>query len=279
MLGSRALYHDGWKAVVFHPSPFLAYDGTDVSKPFDADAWELYHVAEDFAEVRDLAAAESAKLEQMKQLWWDEAAKYQVLPLNNQPGRFGDRRYQRDRHELHAGIGPLPEAIAPNLRGRKFFIAAELDVPASGAVEGAIVAHGGHSGGYVLFLRGRRLHYAYNFVGTEITVASASVELPAGRVIARVAFTPTATKPGSGGNVALFYGDVPVGEATIARTTPLTYGSHGFAVGYQPGSPICADLLGRAELTAGVLGRVVIESEGRAPRDGAARARVDLATQ
>ena len=55
MLGSRALYHDGWKSVVFHPTPFIAYDGTDVSKPFDDDVWELYHVAEDFSEVDDLA--------------------------------------------------------------------------------------------------------------------------------------------------------------------------------------------------------------------------------
>jgi len=279
MFGSRALYHDGWKAVVFHPSPFLAYDGTDVSKPFDDDAWELYHVAQDFSEVTDLAAKEPAKLEQMKQLWWDEAVKYQVLPLNNQPGRFTDRRHRRERFELHDGIGSLPEVIAPNLRGRKFFIAAELDVPASGDVEGAIVAHGSHSGGFAMFVRGRRLHYAYNFVGTEITLASASVDLPAGRVVVRVAFTPKATKPGSGGDVALFYGDVPVGEATIARTTPLTYGSHGFAVGYQPGSPICDALPGRAEIPTGVLGRVVVEIEGRPPRDGTARTRVDLATQ
>ncbi len=279
MFGSRALYHDGWKAVVFHPSPFLAYDGTDVSKPFDEDAWELYHVAQDFSEVTDLAAQEPAKLEQMKQLWWDEAVKYQVLPLNNQPGRFTDRRHRRERFELHDGIGSLPEVIAPNLRGRKFFIAAELDVPASGDVEGAIVAHGSHSGGFAMFVRGRRLHYAYNFVGTEITLASASVELPAGRTVVRVAFTPKAPKPGSGGDVALFYGDVPVGEATIARTTPLTYGSHGFAVGYQPGSPVCDALPGRAEMPAGVLGRVVVEIEGRPPRDGAARQRVDLATQ
>jgi arylsulfatase len=265
--------------VVFHPSPFLAYDDTDVSKPFDDDAWELYHVAQDFSEVTDLAAKEPAKLEQMKQLWWDEAVKYQVLPLNNQPGRFTDRRHRRERFELHEGIGSLPEVIAPNLRGRKFFIAAELDVPASGDVAGAIVAHGSHSGGFAMFLRGRRLHWAYNFVGTEITLASASVDLPAGRTVVRVAFTPTATKPGSGGDVALFYGDVPVGEATIARTTPLTYGSHGFAVGYQPGSPICDALPGRAEMPAGVLGRVVVEIEGRPPRDGAARTRVDLATQ
>ena len=278
MLGSRALYHDGWKAVVFHPSPFLAYDGSDVSKPFDDDAWELYHVTDDFSEVHDLAAAQPEKLAEMKQLWWQEAARYQVLPLNNQPGRFPDPRYRRNRYELHAGIGPLPEAIAPNLRGRRFFIAAELDVPPEGEVEGAIVTHGSHSGGFTMYLRGRRLHYAYNFVGTEITVASASVELPVGRVVARVTFTPKGG-PGSGGDVALFYGDVPVGEATIARTTPLTYGTHGFAVGYQPGGPIAPALAGRAEITPGVLGRVVIEIEGRAARDAAARTRVDLATQ
>jgi hypothetical protein len=265
--------------VVFHPSPFLAYDGTDVSKPFDDDAWELYRVADDFAEVHDLAASHPEKLEQMKELWWQEAVKYQVLPLNNQPGRFMDTRHRRNRYELHAGIGPLPEAIAPNLRGRGFFIAAELDVPAAGDVEGAIVAHGSHSGGYAMYLRGRRLHFAYNFVGTEITVASASVELPVGRVAVRVAFTPRAGGPGSGGDVALFYGDVPVGEATIARTTPLTYGSHGFAVGYQPSGPICPALAARADVTPGVLGRVVIETEGRAALDGAARTRVDLATQ
>jgi hypothetical protein len=236
-------------------------------------------VADDFSEVHDLAASHPEKLEEMKQLWWQEAVKYQVLPLNNQPGRFPDPRHRRKRYELHGGIGALPEAIAPNLRGRRFFIAAELDVPATGEVEGAIVAHGSHSGGFTMYLQGRRLHYAYNFVGTELTVASASVELPVGRVVARVTFTPKGGGPGSGGDVALFYGDVPVGEATIARTTPLTYGTHGFAVGYQPGGPICPALAGRAEITPGVLGRVVIETEGRAARDAAARTRVDLATQ
>ena len=122
MLGSRALYHDGWKSVVFHPTPFIAYDGTDVSKPFDDDIWELYHVAEDFSEVDDLAEKEPEQLERMKELWWEEAAKYQVLPLNNEPGRFADRRWRRERYEFYPGIGPLPEAIAPNLRNRGFTI-------------------------------------------------------------------------------------------------------------------------------------------------------------
>ncbi|MEQ1785781.1 MAG: arylsulfatase [Acidimicrobiales bacterium] len=276
MLGSRALYHDGWKSVVFHPTPFTAYDGTDVSKPFDDDIWELYHVAEDFSEVDDLAEKEPEQLEKMQALWWEEAAKFQVLPLNNQPGKFGDRRYRRERYELYPGIGPLPEAVAPNLRGRAFMMAAALDVPAAGPVEGTIVAHGSHSGGYALYLQGRRLHFAYNFVGTTTTVVSASVELPVGQHEARVVVS---TGADGASDVALFYGDVPVGEGTIPRRTPVTYGMTGFAVGYQPGAAICPALQGRAEITPGVLSKVVIIPEGRPRRDAAKEVRKDLATQ
>ena len=127
-----------------------------------------------------------------------------MLPLNNQPGRFGDRRYRRERYEFYAGIGPLPEAIAPNLRNRSFTIAAELDVPADGDVDGVIVAHGSHAGGYVAYLRERRLHFAYNFVGTEITTVAADVELPAGR--GHRSHRLHATRV-AGGDVALFYDD------------------------------------------------------------------------
>ena len=272
MLGSRALYHDGWKSVVFHPTPFIAYDGTDVSKPFDDDVWELYHVAEDFSEVDDLAEKEPEQLDKMKALWWEEAEKYQVLPLNNQPGRFADRRFRRERYEFHPGIGPLPEAVAPNLRGRGFVLTATLEVPAEGEVEGTLVAHGSHSGGYAVYLQDRRLHFAYNYLGTEITFVSAREQLPAGAVEARVEVTAE-------GGVTLFHGDVPVGEGTVPRRTPITYGMTGFAVGYQPGGPICPALDGRAEVTAGVLRTVVIEPEGRPQRDPDRELRKDLATQ
>jgi arylsulfatase len=276
MLGSRALYHDGWKSVVFHPTPFIAYDGTDVSKPFDDDVWELYHVAEDFSEVDDLAEKEPEQLEKMKELWWVEAAKYQVLPLNNAPGKFPDRRWRRERYELYSGIGPLPEVIAPNLRNRGFTIAAALTVPAAGPVDGVVVAQGSHSGGYALYVKGRRLHFAYNFVGTEITVVPASAELPVGLVEVKVVVTRG--EIGTYG-VELWYGDVPVGEGKVERRTPITYGMTGFAVGYQPGGSICPDLEGRAEITTGVLGKVVIEPEGRPEVDRTKELRKDLATQ
>ena len=277
MLGSRALYHDGWKAVVFHPNRFLAYDGSDVSHSFDDDAWELYHVAEDFSEVHDLAEARPDKLAELQQLWWEEAGKYQVLPLNNEPGRFPDRRYRRTHYELHAGVGPLPEAIAPYVKGRSFVMAAELDVPADGDVAGVLVAHGSHAGGYALYLRQRRLRYVYNFLGTDITTVSAEVELPVGPVVARATFTPGDHR--FTGRVQLHYGDVPVGEGTIPRTTPLSYGTPGFAIGFQPASPICDELSGRAEITPGVLRRVVIDAERRPLPPPASQERSDLATQ
>jgi hypothetical protein len=276
MLGSRALYHDGWKSVVFHPTPFIAYDGTDVSHPFDKDVWELYRVADDFSEVDDLAEKEPEQLERMKELWWEEAAKYQVLPLNNEPVKFADRRWRRERYEYHPGIGPLPEAIAPNLRNRGFTMTAGLAVPSEGPVEGALVAHGSHSGGYALYLKDRRVHFVYNFVGTDITIVAADVALPVGEVEVKVVLTRG--EIGTFG-VELFHDDAPVGQGKIERRTPVTYGMIGFAVGYQPGGPICADLDGRAEVTPGVLGKVVIEPEGRPRSDPARELRKDLATQ
>jgi len=276
MLGSRAIYHDGWKAVVFHPARLVAYDGTDVSKPFDEDVWELYHVTEDFSEVRDLAAENPEKLAELQALWWREAERNQVLPLNNQPGRFGDQRFRRDRHVFHAGIGRLPDSVAPNLRNRGFKIEAHLNVPAGVNIDGTLVAHGGGAGGYALYLKGRRLHFVHNLLGMEQTTVSASVELPVGRVVARAVFKATGAFRG---DLALFYDGVPVGEGTLARTTPVTYWSGGFAVGYQPGTPVTDACPGRSTVPDGLLGQVVIEAEGAPQRDPAAQARVEMARQ
>ena len=276
MLGSRAIYHDGWKAVVYHPARMTVYDGTDVSKPFDEDVWELYHVADDFAEVHDLAAAHPDKLAELQALWWTEAEQNQVLPLNNQPGRFGDQRFRRERHVYHSGIGRLPDSVAPNLRNRGFVIEAHLNVPAASDVSGMLVAHGGNAGGYALYLKGRRLHYVNNFLGVTITTLSSSVELPAGRVVARAVFKPTGA---FSGDISLFYDGVPVAEGRLPRTTPVMYGAGGFAVGYQPGPPVTDACSGRFPVPEGLLSQVVIEVEGAPYRDAAAEARVALAKQ
>jgi arylsulfatase len=276
MLGSRALYHDGWKAVVFHPPAAIAYDGSDASLSFDDDIWELYHVAVDFSECHDVAADHPDKLAELQARWWAEAERNQVLPLNNQPGRFGDRRFRRERYVYHPGISSIPEVIAPNLRNRPFQISAALDVPSDGRCDGVIVAHGGHSGGYALYLQGRRLHYVNNFLGAEITTVSASVELPAGPVLARLTFTPTGRFQG---DAELWYGDVAVGSGHIPRTVPITYGTDPFSVGSQRMTPIAPALPGTAELPGGILDHVVIEVAGPPHRDAAGEARAALSLQ
>jgi arylsulfatase len=238
--------------------------------------------------VHDLAESHPEKLAELIELWWQEAERYQVLPLNNTPGLGGDRRYRKHRYDFFDGVGPIAEAAAPNLKNRAFAIACVLDVPESGDVTGALVAHGGSAGGYVLYVKDRRLHYTYNFVAAKVQTVSASVELPAGPVVARLVFQPGEGGIGRGGTAQLYYGDVPVGEGEIRRTTPITYGTPGFSVGFQSSSPIDPALPGRAEMPAGVLQRVVIEVHGRDPireaiqDEGQAPAeptRADLATQ
>ena len=98
MLGNRAIYHRGWKAVTYHGTTGMIYDGvTDPSKPFDEDVWELYHVAEDFSESTDLAAEYPEKLRELQDLWWVEASKNNVLPIDaGSLGRAGARRPRAD---------------------------------------------------------------------------------------------------------------------------------------------------------------------------------------
>ena len=278
MFGSRALYHDGWKAVAFHPLPTVDYgDGLDPRAPFDADQWELYHVAEDLSEIDDLAVKEPDKLQEMIARWWAEAERFNVLPLNNQPGRHADQRHRRDRYIYHPGIGSLPELAAPNLRNRGFHIVAELDVPTDTTVDGVIVCHGGPAGGYALYVTNSRLHFVHNLLGATVTTVSASVPLPPGRrVNARAVFTPTGQHQG---DLELYYDDVPVAAGHLPHTTPVTFGVEGFTVGYQRGAAVSDAYEPPFAIDHDVLRRVVIDGIGPAHRDPVGEARAAAAQQ
>jgi len=262
MLGSRAIYHEGWKAVVFHPLPGVAYDGSDPNRPFDEDQWELYHVAEDFSETTDLAASHPEKLQELIALWWQEAEQHNVLPLTNQGGRGGDRRHRRQRSVFLPGIGSLHEAVAPNLRNRAWRMLAELRMAEGSG--GVIAAHGTSSGGYVMYVKDGRLSFVYNHLGTVLTTVTAEVPLPMGAVTARVEFTPTGPLAG---DVDLHYGDVPVGQGHVPKTTRVTFGTVGFSVGYQRGSAIAPACQGRSDFTPGGLVQVVFETAGAPYRE------------
>jgi arylsulfatase len=198
-----------------------------------------------------------------------------VLPLNNQPGRHGDRRYRRERYEFHAGIGVLPAAVAPNLRNRGFRITADLDVPDAGA-EGVIASHGGGAGGYALYLQAGRLHWTYNWLGAQVTTISSETDLPPGPCTVGVTFTPTGRFEG---DVTLLCDDLPIGKGHVERTTPVTYGLVGFTVGYQRGTPVSPTYEPPFALDGSVLRRVVVEPDGQEYRDPPAEAQAAVAMQ
>lgn len=146
MFGHRGIWHQGWKAVAFHP----------VGTPFDNDTWELYHLDQDFAEANDLAAAHPEKLEELRQLWWQQAEANQVLPLDDRfAQRFAEngRRFhgKRTQFVMHAGMGHLPNEVAPDVRSRNYLIEAHVRTDTA-AAQGVLVAHGDATSGYSLYL-------------------------------------------------------------------------------------------------------------------------------
>src|SRR6185437_10840313 len=131
MLGSRGIYHRGWKAVTFHPLGAMYDDGLDPDAPFDDDVWELYDVEADPSEADDLAAAEPERLAEMIELWWEEAGRNDVLALDNRPlfailNPRPTTRQARATYTYYPGGAPVPESVAVNVRNRSHTITATI---------------------------------------------------------------------------------------------------------------------------------------------------------
>ncbi|MEI6548356.1 MAG: hypothetical protein WCN85_15170, partial [Burkholderiales bacterium] len=172
MFGHRGIWHEGWKAVAFHP----------VGKPFEDDQWELYHLDKDFNEINDLAAVHPDKLEALKALWWQQAEANQVLPLDDRFGpRFAEngRRFhgQRTHVVMHAGMGHLPNDVAPDVRSRNYLIEAHARIDTLHA-QGVLVAHGDATSGYSLYIKDGRLVHDMNVGGVHhLITADRPIEL------------------------------------------------------------------------------------------------------
>ena len=167
MVGNRAIYHDGWIASTTPPAaPWLLATGklTDVN---DYN-WELYHITEDYSQNNDLASKMPDKLKEMQALFLTEAAKYQVLPLDN----TGFARLLTPRPSAVAGrtvftyTGEntnIPVGNAPSILDRDYTISADVTIPQGGA-EGMIVTLGGRFGGYGLYLLKGKPVFDYNLL-------------------------------------------------------------------------------------------------------------------
>jgi arylsulfatase A-like enzyme len=238
MFGNRALYHDGWIAVCRHGR--LPWQ-TSGSFSFDDDKWELYNIDQDFSESNDLSAQNPAKLHELQDMFWGEAAKYNVLPIDD---RFAERADPSLRPSLiadrtdftyFAGAYRIPESSSANIKNKSHVITAYIDKPG----EGVLVAAGGTVGGYTLFVKDGRPTYEYNWFAQARYRVTSSEKLPAGKSIVRVEFKYDGGGLAKGGTVRLFINDKKVGEGRVEKTIYVRFSAdETFDTGLDTGSPV-----------------------------------------
>jgi arylsulfatase len=269
MLGSRGIYHDGWKAVTFKPLGAMYDDGIDPDAPFEDDVWELYHVAEDLTECVDLAAEHPEKLAELVDLWWEEARRYDVLPLDNRPiaALLAPRRVwdAHDRYVFRPGGAPIPENVTVNVRNRDHTITASVEIPEGGAASGTLLAMGNRLGGWSLHLLDGRLRYVHSFLGKEQYSVESDAVVPAGAHELGFAFSSRGDFSGTG---RLTVDGEPVGEGDIPRTTPVRYSitGAGLTCGWEQG-PTVGDGYAAPSRFTGTIHRVAVDVSGAGHRD------------
>jgi arylsulfatase len=237
MFGNRAIWVDGWKAVTLHANR-MPWELAVVA-PFESDQWELYHTAEDFSESRNLAAENPEKLEELKTIFDEEAWKYNVYPLYDdmikriaaqETRLFGD---QKEFVYFAPGAVRIAEKASAPVKNRSHSIVTSVDL--KGDEEGVIVAVGGQTGGFSMFIKDGRLYYDYNYLdGVYYTLESPP--LPKGPTELKMNFTKTGDYAGTG---ELFVNGKKVAEAAMPKMHISTYSlAETFDVGRDTGTQV-----------------------------------------
>ncbi len=227
MMGHRAMYADGWKAVTRHQP----------GVPFEEDDWELYHLAEDRSECRNLAAVMPDKVTEMIDLWWREAEEYGVLPLDDRTIELFLTRY-RDRsphpssrnYTYFPPMSPLPAQVAPALGGRGWDMAATIE--RSEGANGVLFASGTENSGVSLFIQNDHLVFDYNSFGDHQVVVSGS-KVPVGASVVGARFR----RAGQGAEATLVIDGQDSGTIEIPFAMRII-SSVGPSIGYDHGSPV-----------------------------------------
>jgi arylsulfatase len=166
MISNRGIFQDGWYANTTPPhGPWIL--NAPLPAPNDYK-WELYNLTEDYSQFNDLAAKMPDKLKEMQNLFNQEAAKYNVLPLDNRTfARAVEPRPSATAGKTvftYTGVNPgIQTSSSPSLLGRSYTITADVDVPEGGG-NGMIVTTGGRWGGYGLYLLNGKPVFDYNML-------------------------------------------------------------------------------------------------------------------
>jgi arylsulfatase len=214
----------------------------------DKEIWELYNIDKDFSQAENLAAQNPEKLRELQDLWWAEAAKYNVLPMDWRVAeRFNSEMAGRPSLSGNAktltyyeGQVGLPPEGSPRILNKSWTLTADLDVPASGA-DGMIATQGGIVGGYGLYLRQGKPTFVYNYLSLETTTIAANTAVSAGRVQLKLdfAYHGGPKELGKAATVTMTVNGSKVAEGQIPRTIPATISiDEGLDIGEDVGSPV-----------------------------------------
>src|SRR5262249_11929422 len=216
---------------------------------FDKDRWQLFHSEVDPAEVEDLADQHPEKLRELIELWFVEAGKYDVLPLDDRtPLQLLTEPRPRDQEErdlyiYYPGTTELPTESVPIIGTRSFKILADVSIDKPGA-EGVIFAHGSRFGGHAMFVKNKKLYYVYNFLGIDPEQKFVSEALEPGEYVFGIEFVrEKAGEHGESlGKGRLYVDDKVVAEGPMrAQVGHFGLCGEGWCVGRDSGDAVSAE--------------------------------------
>jgi len=244
MLGTRGIYHDGWKAASVTPAAPNAWAN------FASQRWELFDTQADPSECHDLAQVNPEKLQELVALWWAEAGTYGALPLESRGAieiLLAPRpqlAQPRERYVYYPDCAEVPESVTPNIRNRSFAIAVEVKIDTPEA-SGVLFAQGARFGGQALYLKDGVLKYVYNWVGEFEQIIESTVPFPVGDCVLSAVFEKEGDAMPTEGTLSLYINEDKVGEGKI-KTQPgkFSLAGEGLNVGKEGGEPVTEDYPG-----------------------------------
>jgi arylsulfatase A-like enzyme len=294
MFGHRSLYHDGWRAVCPWPGTSFVESGLPFGAPItydklielDAKGWELYDLRKDFAETNNLAATERDRLIAMIGMWYVEAGKYNVLPIDSRgTARLADPRPHisegREHYVYYPSTQVVPTFAAPRLMNVPHSVSVHVSVPKAGA-EGVLLSMGGSDAGFTFYMKNGRLTYGYNYVAAQHFKVQSDTPVPEGDHVLSFEFDPTG-KPdiahgkGVPASIKLFVDGKAVGAGALPVTVPLLMGlASGVSLGRNSGSPVMPEYESPFAFT-GVIRKALIDVTGTPIEDEEAKIKAYLA--
>ncbi|HEU0303709.1 MAG TPA: arylsulfatase [Gaiellaceae bacterium] len=262
MFCNRGIYHQGWTAVTRHSTPWVM----EPLPPFQDDVWELYDTTTDWSQAHDLAAEMPDRLEQLQQLWLEEAKKYSVLPLDDRraerlnPDLAGRPQLVKGHSQLlYGGMGRLTEGTLINVKNKSHSVTAEVVVPELGA-SGVIIAQGGAFAGWSLYAKDGKPAYCYNLFGLQRFKVEGDATIPAGTHQVRMEFEYDGGGLAKGGAVRLYVDGEACGEGRVENTVPMIFSADETAdVGTDTASPVSDDYTVETSVFTGTVKWVQID--------------------